>query len=172
RAESGPFQRGSCGFVGVAFAPGPTGRLLATGSGDRIMRLWDAARGTELGRRQAQLGWIRGLAFAPDGQRLTSISEGTTALGWDGAALGAGQAPRLPLPPGPAGLWADLASPDAAGAARTMAALLSAPAEAVPLLRERLRPAAPLSAAQRERAEQLIRDLDSARFAVREKARA
>jgi RNA polymerase sigma factor (sigma-70 family) len=172
RAEFGPFQRGAYGFVSVAFAPGATGRLLATGSGDRRLRLWDATRGTELGLRQEHRGWIRGLAFAPDGKRLTSLSEDTTALVWDVAALGAGKAPRAPLPPGPAGQWADLGSPDAASAARTMAALISAPAEAVPLLRERLRPAAPLSAAQRERAEQLIRDLDSARFAVREKARA
>jgi RNA polymerase sigma factor (sigma-70 family) len=172
RAEFGPFQRGAYGFVSVAFAPGPTGRLLATGSGDRILRLWDATRGIELGRRQEHLGWIRGLAFAPDGKRLTSLSEDTTALVWDVPALGAGKAPRVPLPPGPAGLWADLGSADAATAARTMAVLLSAPAETVPLLRERLRPAAPLDAGQRARAEQLVRDLDSGRFAVREKARA
>jgi WD40 repeat protein len=171
RAQYGPFQRGAYGFVSVAFGPGSTGRLLATGSGDRNLRLWDAARGTELGRRQVHLGWIRGLAFAPDGKRLTSLSEDTTALVWDVAALGARKSPRVALPPGPAGLWADLGSADAASAARTMAVLMSAPAEAVPLLRERLRPAAPLDAAQRERAEQLIRDLDSARFAVRQKAR-
>src|SRR5262249_13675589 len=118
------------------------------------------------------LGWIRAVAFAPGGKRLASLSEDTTALVWDLSALGAGKARRSPLPPGAATLWADLGSADPAVAAKTMAALGTATGEAVGLLRERARPGSRLDGGQRQRVEQLVRDLDSDRLAVREKARA
>jgi hypothetical protein len=48
--------------------------------------------------------------------------------------------------------------------------LAQAPKQALPFLTEHLRPVAPLEAARQKRAEQLLADLDSERFAVRQAA--
>jgi hypothetical protein len=64
-------------------------------------------------------------------------------------------------------LWADLAGRDAAVARAALWRLAAAPGQAVPWLQARLRPA---EAPDPRRLERLLADLDSDRFAEREKA--
>jgi hypothetical protein len=63
--------------------------------------------------------------------------------------------------------WSDLAGADAAKAYRAMVSLAAHPAQAVPLLKARMRPAPPPAP---ERVARLIADLDHDEFAVRDGA--
>ena len=121
---------------------------------------WPAGRngGADDGHR-----WlVKSVDFAPDGGRLVSASSDGTALVWQVF----GPAPADRPAPDSVTLWADLAR-DGITAHRAMAALIAAPRQAIPLLRERLRPAAPADPQQIAR---LIAELDSKLFAVRENA--
>src|SRR5207245_1657306 len=108
------------------------------------------------------------LAFTPDGRTLLSACMDTTGLVWD--VTGRRTGPRLP----PAALapkeletaWADLAAPDAAKAHPALWSLVAAGEQVVPWLRERLQPAAAVAP---QRLTELLSELDSERFAVRDK---
>jgi hypothetical protein len=63
--------------------------------------------------------------------------------------------------------WTDLSGDDAARAYQTMRRLANSPADAVPYLRERIQPIAPLDEKHLER---LIADLESDHFALRDQA--
>jgi WD40 repeat protein len=78
--------------VAVAFAP--DGRTLASGAGDRVVRLWDRDTGQVVHTFREHRGWIWSLAFSPDGKTLLSGSDDTTALCWDLAALPPAPAPH------------------------------------------------------------------------------
>jgi hypothetical protein len=150
----------------VAFSP--DGRSLAAGGADGTVGVWDLATGEECRRFTGLRGPVRALAFTPDGRRLSSGSDDTTALVWDVAGL----CRKPPVAAGSAAgeldaLWADLASTDGFRAERAVRRLGGVPAEAVPLLARRLRPARPADPARLVR---LIGDLDSGRFAVRARA--
>jgi WD40 repeat protein len=45
--------------------------------------LWDVTTGKELGQLAGHKGWVKALAFAPDGKTLASGSRDTTVLLWD-----------------------------------------------------------------------------------------
>jgi HEAT repeat protein len=64
-------------------------------------------------------------------------------------------------------LWADIAGDDAAKAYRALWALVAVPDQALPLVRNTLRP---VPAVTEDRLKKLIADLDDDDFAVREKA--
>ena len=66
-------------------------------------------------------------------------------------------------------MWADLAGPDAAKAYQAVQALAAVPKQAVPLLRQRLRP---VGMPDRARFVRLLADLGSNKFAVRQRAAA
>src|SRR4028119_1242760 len=57
---------------GLAFRP--DARLLATGSKDSTVRLWDVERAFELRKLSGHTAWIKAVAFSPDGKLLASAS--------------------------------------------------------------------------------------------------
>src|SRR5262249_45962337 len=138
--------RGGWNHGFARLAVGPDGRTLATVRSDHIIQLWDLATGKELLRRPGHDTHCYCLAFSPDGKRLATGHADSQILVWDVSAA----YKRRPRP-GPAegreleGWWKDLAG-GAPRAHRAIWSLVDVPAQAVPLLRDRLRPAASLPA--------------------------
>jgi hypothetical protein len=156
----------------------PDGRTLATAVPERngnhgedlAVTLWDVATCKEIARLAGHRNLIRALAFAPDGKTLASAGDDLTCLIWDVAVAVAGRskpavaASKEQLE----AAWADLASTDAAKAYRAVWALRAAPRQAIPLLKERVQPVAPVT--DPKQLARWIADLDDERFAVRERA--
>jgi WD40 repeat protein len=66
----------------------PDGRRLASGSFDKLIKLWDATTGEELLSLRGHEGGVVSLAFTRDGQRLISGGVDWTARIWDARPLG------------------------------------------------------------------------------------
>jgi WD40 repeat protein len=147
----------------LAFSP--DGHTLAIGCAGDGLRLWEVATRKERRRLQGHPGGVHTLAFAPDGKTLASGSADSTVLLWDVSGPDTRSAPltaeRLEA------LWEELGGEDAGRAEGAVRALLAEPRRAVPFLRSRLSPAAPLSPQQLA---DMVRDLDHTRFQVRERA--
>jgi WD40 repeat protein len=150
---------GLAGYV-QALAFSQDGRTLAAAAWRGII-LWETESWLERGRFAGNEGDTLTLAFAPNGRSLASGGSDTAVLVWDltgGPAVGDHK---------PDALWEELAAGDAARAYRAIWQLAARPAEAALLVRARIKPAdGPAAAA----VDLLVRDLDSERFAVREKA--
>src|SRR5207244_799654 len=58
----------------VAFAP--DGKLVASGGGEHLARLWDPATGKLVRQCEPHGGWVCYLAFAPDGKTLATAGYG------------------------------------------------------------------------------------------------
>jgi WD40 repeat protein len=154
----------------LSFAFAPDGRRLAVLRYDELW-VWDVARGKALLHAKApgNVAYWRGtqLSFVPNGQGLL--------VGTDDGSILLFAVPPV-APPTPAVLsdallrqaWDALADPDPARAFLAAADLADRPSQAVPLLKERLKPAAPPVAADQLR--RLIVTLDDDDFASREAA--
>jgi RNA polymerase sigma factor (sigma-70 family) len=68
----------------VHFQFSPDTKVLATASGDGVVRVWDVATGKERCRWDTS-EWVGGFAFSPDGKTLASISANIVRL-WDPVA--------------------------------------------------------------------------------------
>ena len=68
-----------------------TERAVVTGGSDGTARLWDGNTGVGLGEVMKHEGWVRKLAFSPDGTRIVTGSDDFTARLWNahtGAPVG------------------------------------------------------------------------------------
>ena len=133
---------------------------------DSVVHFVDVFSGKVLGKLEGHRDRIGSVAFAPDGKTLVSTSFDTTALIWDVS--------RFTQPPSPSELtpaelescWADLARSATVGF-RAIGRLVSAPKTSVAFLRERLKAAPGIDT---RRIEQLIADLNSEQFKIRDLA--
>jgi RNA polymerase sigma factor (sigma-70 family) len=153
----------------------PDGRVLATAD-PKALRLWDAVSGQQLFHRPWPEGLahtvlqtpIGSLALLPSGRAAATGMGDGTILVWDlapetwPATEPAGNLARKELD----ALWSDLAAGARKGQ-RAVRTLAMASAQAVPFLKDHLQPVAD---ADPQRVRQLVADLDSERFAVRETA--
>jgi Tol biopolymer transport system component len=129
----------------------PDGKVFAIGGSDHIS-IWDTATGEQLGQLSGFAGGAAtALAFSPDGKTLASGSPDTSVLLWDLA--------RAHL----VYTWTQLIS-DSGDDLRPIKRLAPTPEQAVPLLGKWLDRVVKAEV----RANELVRDLDSDRFAVRE----
>lgn len=69
-----------------ALAFSPDRRWLASGSGDKTIRIWDVETGRSLRTLTAHAGAVWSVAFSPDGRRLASASQDGTVRVWDAAS--------------------------------------------------------------------------------------
>jgi WD40 repeat protein len=181
----GQVTRGSLAFS-------PDGRLLASGSAvkvrlglgglppgpvDPVAHVWSLPTGAEIRTLAAHTEQVHAVAFSPDGTRLVTASEDSTALIWDMAAIRRSwsrsaakrAAPTLSEPKELEAARAALAGEDAAKAYRAIQTLASSPEQAIPFLRRSLQP---LLAPDKERVASLLDDFDSDHFETRERASA
>src|SRR6266542_3390936 len=151
---------------GVAFAP--DGKLLATGTANGTVRLWNLDTGRPRATFKEHAGQIHTLTFGADGKMLASVSfDGTVRL-WRGSTPD-GKEPEEPKVTARELdiLLADLRGTDETRAVQAARSLAVLPRQGVELLKGQLRP---VKAASSDRVAKLLADLDSARFATREKA--
>lgn len=150
------------GYPGIGYPPPPPP---PSASSHRVV-LWEVATGKERGSL-SDAG--KSVAFRPDGKALLlgikdnkiqvqNLSGGTIALRVKN---------RVP-PADPDSIWTDLIGEDAGKAYMAVWALAAAPDKAVPLLRERVRPAVP--PVDPRLIDCWLADLESSRFDVRQRA--
>ena len=148
------------GATAVAFSR--DGRVLATALPEGAIRLWEVATWTARNEYKGHRDRATALTFAPGGQ-LLSGSLDTTVLAWDI------RPPRVAVSVTLESAWNDLAKREAGEAFKAEGSFLAAPAEAVKIFAEKVKP---VEALDPKRIQRLLDDLDSDQFAVRQRASA
>lgn len=150
------------------------GRVLMTAGSDGIA-LWDTASGRPILERHAFCGKVTALDLSPDGRFLATALEDTSVLVWDVSAVGIGRQAKPKRAAsderGTGGnfqlLWADLMSRDAKQGQSAVWRLAATPERSVSALGEHVHVVAAATPAHLKR---LVKQLDSPRFAERDKA--
>jgi serine/threonine protein kinase len=75
------FPKHPAGMNCLAFSP--DGNILASGTADNLVILWDAHTGTQVRNLEGHTAFISDLAFSPDGTILASASEDKTIILWN-----------------------------------------------------------------------------------------
>jgi RNA polymerase sigma factor (sigma-70 family) len=155
-----------------ALAFSPDGKWLAGAGADKDQKVhvWEVDTGLEVRSFRGHRGeGVLSVAFAPDGRSLVSGGVDSSILLWD--FTGRMQDGRLQAvkwtPQELEQRWKDLASTEGPRGVQALWDLVASPEQAVPLLRQWIRPAESVDA---KRVERLIRDLDSENFETRSKA--
>ena len=159
---------GDTGSSRIAFSP--DGRLLAHVDRERTLAVWDVMTSKVLARFEGHQAPIEAVAFGPDGRKVATASADTTALVWDVGDLAAkaGPVPAALDAKALEAAWAELHSLDAAVAYDATKQLSGFdPKQTVPFMHARLRPVSPVDA---KRIEQLIDQLGSDEFKMRQRA--
>jgi WD40 repeat protein len=166
RAFEPPPQRPGGQFYLLAFAVSPDGRRAASVHSDGGVAVYETATGQVLAHFQGHRDGAIAVTWTPDGRRVLSAGGDHQVLVWDVSlpAL-AGLVTPLAAAARPAA-WGQLGTLPAKEAVRTMADLAADP-DGVAEVVAKLTPAPPADPVALDR---LFRDLDDARFAVRDKA--
>jgi hypothetical protein len=152
----------------TALAFAPDGRTLAEGRTDGTIRLLETATGGERRILPGHSGQVTSLAWSADSRVLISASNDTTALVWDATGLSSDPPSTTKLSPAELeSLWSDLAGPTNSQTHRAFWILAGRPDQAVPFLRDRVRP---MPAVDPEVIARLLSELDSEQFSVRDLA--
>ncbi|MBI3822522.1 MAG: hypothetical protein HY289_07570, partial [Planctomycetes bacterium] len=155
---------GGADVVGQSAVFSPDGKLVAAGIEKGGIRFWDAATATVLRDVPAHRATVTSLAFPDGGKTLVSGSLDGTAIVWDlDRLLNETSADKAELEQ----LWTALGQPDAEKAAQAMRAFAARPKETRAFFKERIRPIPIVDA---KRLDQLLIDLHSNQFAVRQRA--
>jgi WD40 repeat protein len=153
----------------VAFSP--DGKWLAGAGDDKDLKIhiWEVNTGLKARTFCGHIAAPLSVTFAPNGRTLASGGADSSILLWD--FTGRMKDDRLQTvnwtPRELEKRWIDLASSAGSQAVQTLWDLVASPEQAVPLLRQRIKPVEP---ADVQRVERLIRDLDSEDFETRAKA--
>lgn len=79
-----PVVRYSAHGAVASAAMSPDGKLIATGSWDHSVKIWDEATGRALRKlSQAHAGFVNSVEFSPEGRELLTASDDFTARMWD-----------------------------------------------------------------------------------------
>jgi RNA polymerase sigma factor (sigma-70 family) len=167
----------------TALAVSPRGKLIAVagdiGEERPVICVHETSTGKVLRQLRGHRAAVLAVAFNPDGARLATGSADTSVLVWDVADLRPGAAPEkkdaekkqleVGFPADIEAAWESLAGTDAARAFKAIRRLVESRREAVALIGQRLRPAA---AATPRRVAALLKDLDSQKEEVHQRAEA
>lgn len=70
-------------FLSTSLAFSPKGDIVASGTVDRVVKLWDIRSGACIGTLEGHTYPVLSLSFSPDGDKLVSGSGDTTLIIWD-----------------------------------------------------------------------------------------
>jgi hypothetical protein len=143
------------------------GKSLASGSYQGPIQLWEVASGKLRQTFTGHEGMVSSMAFSADGMTLISGSLDTTILVWSLPSQSPNHAATLLASSDLRKLWAHLSEEDGPQAYQAVWNLTTSPRETVPFLEKVL---LPVPAANSQRIDRLISQLDDQRFQVRQEA--